>query len=159
MHISKIESVEKLSNPIDQDGEGSDGRRLRTARRMMIGLSRNGARRLGSPDKTPNFRLCPLPIVDLRFSDTVHCSYTGLLVIPEFAHIPDREFQSRAEPTHSMFCIRSAYSVGYTGFPCIPDSTNLTSSDQSGIRAIDLYMRNEPRPYLNGNGHPGADRR
>ena len=30
--------------------------------------------------------------------------YTGLGVIPEFAHIPDREFQSRAETAHSMFC-------------------------------------------------------
>ena len=46
-----------------------------------------------------------------RVSNTVNYSYTGLGVIPEFAHTGDREFQSRAEMqlVHSLV-------FGYTGF-------------------------------------------
>ena len=41
-------------------------------------------------------------------------SYTGLGYTGILAHIPDRDFQSRTETAHSMFCTVGLF--GYTGF-------------------------------------------
>ena len=58
-------------------------------------------------------------------------------VIPEFAHIPDREFQSRAETPQSIFLYSLVF--GYTGF-LIYRTQNLSPNPQSGIRAIDCSL-------------------
>ena len=69
--------------------------------------------------------------------DTVNYSYTGLRVIPEFAHISDPENFSPAQKQLTVCFVQSSV-FGYTGF-LIYRTLNV-SPNQSGITAIDCVL-------------------
>ena len=75
-------------------------------------------------------------LIELAISLSYVARYSQLVLyrtrLYRNAHIPDREFQSRTETAHSMFCTVRLF--GYTGF-LIYRTLNLSPNQQSGIKS------------------------